>query len=68
MRSDARVAVSILSFTGLGIVIAYIVGLLNSEGLIIDEVITGTITIVDIQTLIILLFILVGLIMAATRR
>lgn len=68
MGNDAKILVSVFSMAGLGVVIAYIVGLLNTEGIVIDEVITSTLTIVDIQTLIILLFILVGLILAAVRK
>lgn len=52
----------------IGVVLAIVVQLLYDAGIIIDEFITGTITLREIQAFIIIIWIIVGVLLAATQR
>jgi hypothetical protein len=68
LNDDAETIAIVFSMGGLGIILAYILGELNSKGILIDEMITGSISITDVQTFLILVFIICGLIMVAIKR
>ena len=68
MNDDAETIAIVFSMGGLGIILAYVLGELNTKGILIDEMITGSITITDVQTFLILFFMLCGLIMVAIKR
>ena len=59
---------SVLSCVFIGIGIAGLFGYWNAQGIIIDEYIAGTITITDLQTIVIFLWCLVGIILGVSRR
>ena len=52
----------------IGVVLAIIIQLLYDAEIIIDEFITGTITLREIQAFIIIIWIVVGVLLAATQR
>ena len=68
MRSDMEAGVVVIGMGSLGVILAFIVGLMNTRGIIFDELITGSITISDLQIAIIILFLLCGMIMGALKR
>ena len=68
MNDDAETIAIVFSMGGLGIILAYILGELNTKGILIDEMITGSISITDLQTFAILVFLLCALIMVAIKR
>jgi len=68
MDSDVNRALIILVMGALGIIFAAITKHLNDTGILIDEFITGTITITDVMIVIILVFFVCGVILAALRR
>jgi hypothetical protein len=52
---------------GSGIIFAFIVEQLNSNGVLVDEFITGSITISDVMVMIVILWLLVGIILEVSR-
>jgi len=59
----------IVAGTGaVGIVVAMICQALYDRGIIIDELISGSISITDLQFFVVLVFILVGVIIGAIKR
>ena len=60
-------ALIIFGFGGLGTIMALVVEQLYVQGIVVDEMVTGTITITDVMVAIILLFMLTGVVIAAMR-
>jgi len=60
-------AVTTIGMGGIGIFVAYIFWYLNEEKIWIDQAITESTSISDVMAIIILVFILVGVILAAMR-
>lgn len=54
--------------TVIGIILAMIVKTLHDEGRVLDEFIVGSITITDVMTCIVVLFFVIGIIIAAVKR
>ena len=65
---DFEALVIILVCGVLGIVNAMIFNTMNTEGIIIDSFVSGNITILDIMTYTIILWLLVGIIIAAVKK
>ena len=59
---------SVLTCTIIGIGFAGLFGYWNANGILIDEYIAGTITITDLQTIVIFLWSLLGVILGVGRR
>lgn len=68
MDSDVNRALIIMVMGAMGIIFAAVTKHLNDSGILIDEFITGSITITDVMTVIILVFFSCGVILAALRR
>lgn len=66
MRVDR--AVIVIGMTGLGIIMAYILETMNAKGILIDEMVTGSITINDLMMVVIFFFMLTGVIWGAIKR
>lgn len=52
----------------IGVILAIIIQLLNDAGIIIDEFLTGSIVLREVQAVIIIIWILVGVLVAASQR
>ena len=65
---DFETLIIILVCGVLGIVNAMIFNTMNTEGIIIDSFVSGNITILDIMTYTIILWLLVGIIIAAVKK
>ena len=65
--TDYDSAVTVIGIGSIGIFVAYIFWYLNEEGIWIDQAITATTTIENIMTIIILIFLLVGVLLGAMR-
>lgn len=59
---------SVLTCTIIGIGFAGLFGYWNAQGIIVDEYITGTITITDLQTAVILIWSILGVILGVVKR
>jgi len=68
MRGSIGAFLNVFVMGCLGIIVAFIIEVMNTNGILIDEFITGSILITDVQTFIIAIFVLFGLVMAAVRR
>ena len=66
--SDFETLIIPLIFGVLGICNAMILWNLWHEGIIIDEMITGTITINDLMTIVVVLWFIVGVVLAAVKK
>lgn len=66
--SSIRRGVIVIGMTCLGIIVAYIFEVLNTRGILVDEMVTGSIVITDLMIVVIFMFSLVGIILGATRR
>jgi len=60
-------AVTTIGIGGIGIFVAYIFWYLNDKGIWVDQAITASTTIQEIMAIIIIIFILVGVLLAAMR-
>jgi len=60
-------AVTTIGIGSIGIFVAYIFWYLNDRGIWIDQAITASTTIEEIMAIIIIIFILVGVLLAAMR-
>jgi len=60
-------AVTTIGIGGIGVFVAYIFWYLNDKGIWIDQAITASTTIEEIMAIIIVIFLLVGVILAAMR-
>jgi hypothetical protein len=67
MDRDYVPVVTIFGFGFFGIIMAAIAKVANDEGVIIDEFITGSITITDLMAIIIIIFLLAGVVVAVVR-
>ena len=65
---DFEVVPIILICGVIGIINAMIFHTLNDEGIIIDEFITGSITITNLMALVIVIWLIVGIIIAAVKK
>ena len=63
-RKETRVMFIIFTCAMLGIANVMIISTLNTRGQIIDEFITGTITITDLLLIVFLVWLLIGIIIA----
>lgn len=63
-----RLMNSVLSCTMIGIGMAGLFGYWNANGILIDEYIAGSITITDLQTIVIFLWAILGVILGVGRR
>lgn len=61
-------ALAVIGMTSLGIMIAYIIDTLNSRGILVDEIVSGSITVTDLMIVVILVFMLAGVLMGVRRR
>ena len=68
MDPDVRTGVIILTFTLAGVLMAAIVETLITQGIMLDEFVTGSITSPDIMAMIIIIWILVGVIVGVGTR
>jgi len=68
MDSDMQAVLAIMGCGFVGVIFAAILKILNDQGTMIDEFITGTITITDLMAIVIIIFLLVGVIIAVVKR
>jgi hypothetical protein len=61
---NIRPGVVVAGFGFLGMVLAVILGYLNDQGILIDEYLTGSITLPDLQICVIIIALLVGVVVA----
>lgn len=66
MRGEGT-ALIVFGFGGLGVLLAFIVERLYTEGIVVDELLGPASTITELQAIIIIVFILLGVVIAATR-
>jgi len=66
-RNTRAFAISMLCGL-LGVIFAIMVGILNSAGIIIDEFITGTITIRELQAVIVIIWVIFGIGVSAVKN
>lgn len=60
-------AVTTIGIGGIGVFVAYIFWYLNDKGIWVDQAITASTTIQEIMAIIIIIFLLVGVLLAAMR-
>lgn len=65
---DFEALVIVLIFGVLGLVLSMIVKNLYDSGTVVDEFITGTITITEVQAGIIVLFLIFGIVLSAVKK
>jgi len=65
MGSNERAFAITLLCGIIGVIIAIIIQMLNTQGIIIDEFLTGTITLRELQAIIIILWLLMGVVVSA---
>ena len=65
---EIKLFVLIPILAGIGIVLAMIVETLYDRGLIIDEYIAGSITLANLQSIIVIIFIVIGILIAAKMK
>ena len=68
MRREFTITLTVLVCAILGIVNAMIIKQLYMRGIIIDEMITGTITISDLMFFVFFIWVLIGILLGALRR
>lgn len=68
MRIDIIPFALIVVFSAIGIAIAGIMEVMHDSGFILDEFISGTITLADLQIIVIVFSIIIGLILAVTKK
>jgi len=66
-RNERAFAISMLCGI-IGIILAITLQLLNTAGIVIDEFISGTITIREVQTIVIIVWIIIGVAVAAAEN
>jgi len=65
---DFDTMVIVLVFLVLGLVTSMILWTLNDRGVLIDELVSGSISITDLQIVVIILWGMVGIIVAAVKK
>jgi hypothetical protein len=60
-------ALIVFGFGGLGVLLAFIVERLYTAGIVIDELLGPASTITELQAIIVVVFMLLGVVIAATR-
>ena len=60
-------ALIVFGFGGLGVLLAFIVERLYTAGIVVDELIGPASTITELQAIIVVVFMLLGVVIAATR-
>ena len=68
MGSETRTGIIVFCFIMAGVIMAAILETLYTNGIMIDEFITGTITISDLMAMTIIIWLLVGVIVAVAKR
>ena len=68
MDRDVHVGIVTMAIGFMGVLIAAIVNTLNTEGTLVDEFITGSVTITDLMSVIIIIFLVVAVVYAVTSR
>lgn len=68
MDKDVRVGIVTMAIGFMGILIAAIVNILNTEGIMVDEFITGSVTITDLMSVIVIIFMVCAVVYAVTSR
>lgn len=66
-RNEKAFAISMLCGI-IGIILAITLQLLNTAGIVIDEFISGTITIREVQAIVIIVWIIIGVAVAASEN
>ena len=66
-RNERAFAISMLCGI-IGIILAITLQLLNTAGIVIDEFISGTITIREVQAIVIIVWIIIGVAVAAAEN
>ena len=67
MDRDVRAGVTVMFCGFAGIILAAIEYTLYEEGVLIDEFVTGSITIADLMAITIVIWLIIGVIIAVTR-
>lgn len=62
-----NIALIVFGFGGLGVLLAFIVERLYTAGIVIDELLGPASTITELQAIIVVVFMLLGVVIAATR-
>jgi len=65
---DYKAFMTILGFGMLGVIFAGILKALYDNGIVVDEMITGSITITDLMTFLVLVWTIIGVMIALLRR
>ena len=68
MAREMRMVLTVAGCGFIGIIIAAIFKVLHDKGTVIDEFITGSITLPELMALVIILFLLVGVILGAITK
>jgi hypothetical protein len=65
--SKESTALIVFGFGGLGVLLAFIVERLYTAGIVVDELMGPASTITELQAIIVVVFMLLGVVIAATR-
>lgn len=68
MDRDVRVGVVTMAIGFSGIIVAAIMNILNTNGILIDEFITGSVTITDLMSVTIIIFLIAAVVFAVASR
>jgi len=68
MDKDVRVGVVTMAIGFLGVIIAAIENSLYTDGILIDEFITGSVTIADLMSVTIIIFLIAAVVYAVASR
>ena len=68
MNTDIRAALFVLGCGFIGILMAALEKVLHDEGIMVDEFVTGTITLPDLMAVTIIIWILIGAVLAVASR
>lgn len=68
MRQEARAFAIPMACGLVGILIAIMLQMLDSAGIIIDEYLTGTLVLREVQVFIIIIWIVIGIVFAAVKN